>query len=401
MPYDVFELSAINFGLVLDGRKSPMEYTPDDFIGEYGEAIRVLQKPGASKEDVVKVLNPRLMNDAHERAESMNGLGEAMDWRGELIKARQNYELGREFRRKGDALEKNEDVDLLPLYGRMTSQVAHQATGLTLASQIDYNSYQPFMLSGYKPIDDIIGGVPTDGPIVVYGMQGVGKSFFSSKMVDCLLTQHKKKTAAVYTLEMSSEHYLKRAVNMYPNLKTHLDRLYVSGSVRNIEELVAEVTTKRVDFVVVDDMDGMVQDESASEYQRVYKRIREICRFLKIPVMVLAQPNRAAKLGERFLRPFDISWSGAGENSAALLIALQVTNALDMDGDDIFPLDDDNHPYMIFWKSRDGWPKQQGPGAIRLDGCDRNQLWSGTPFKNRLWTPMSSKMRSIGDKKKK
>lgn len=138
---------------------------------------------------------------------------------------------------------------------------------------------------------------------------------------------------------------------MFPSLKEIREqgRLYVSGSVKNIEELIAEVTAKRVDYVVIDDMDSLVGSSDASEYERVYRRVKEICRFLKIPVFVLCQPNREAKhaveRGERFLGRYDVAWSGAAENSAALQIALQkVSNALDMESQ-TFPTDEEQELY--------------------------------------------------------
>lgn len=396
---DWHDLSLTNFGLVMAGRRDATEYTPDMFFPPFDKGIKAMLKPRGRREDAAKIVPHSELQAAHDAVSGMNGLGEPenFDWKGELIKASDAYRRGRMFKKTGELLERNEDVDLLPLYGDLTSALAGQSSGLTLASQIDYKHYQPFMKSGYAPIDTIIGGIPSDGPIVIYGLTGVGKSHFAATMVKSGLVEHRKKTAGIYTLEMSSEHYLKREIAMYPDMEKLLDRFYVSGSVRNIEELVAEITTRRLDMVVIDDMDGLCQEESTSEYLRVYKRIREICRFLKIPVFVLAQPNRMAKLGDRFLRPFDISWSGAGEDSAALLIALQRANAMDLD-DDIFPLEDDDRYYMIFWKSRDGWPIQQGPGAIRLENGKQGQLWTGTPYKNTLWTPQSRKARKIGNK---
>jgi hypothetical protein len=341
-----------------------------------------------------------MLDEASEAAEGENGYEETFDWRGELLKAKKWYDLGKNFRKAGEHMERNEDIDILPLYGQMTSAIAGQSVGLTLANQIDYQHYKPFMLSGYKPIDAIIGGIPSDGPIVAFGQQGTGKSFWGANMVDNLLNLHKDKTAGIYTLEMGAEHYMYRSTKMYPSLAKVLDRLYVSGSVRNVEELVAEVTTKRLDFVVIDDMDRIVKSVDPAAYQIAYFRLAEICRFLKIPIVILAQPNRAAKLGDKFLGPFDISWSSAGENSAALLIALQVANTFDIEEDkDIFPLEDESHYYMIFWKSRDGWPVQQGPGAIRLDKANKNKLWSGEPYMGKLFTPMSGKKTKIGKKK--
>ena len=76
------------------------------------------------------------------------------------------------------------------------------------------------------------------------------------------------------------------------------------------------------------------EENSAAEFERVYKKIKEICRLMKIPVIVLAQPNRNAKYSGKWLGHYDIAWSGAAEDSAAMLVALQRANELDMDYED-------------------------------------------------------------------
>ena len=86
---------------------------------------------------------------------------------------------------------------------------------------------------------------------------------------------------------------------------------------------------------------------------------------------------------------YDVAWSGAAENSAALQIALQKANTLDME-DTQFATFDENKFYMIFWKSRDGWPVQQGPGSIILNE-NKDVMWGGSPVRDlwKLWTPGS------------
>lgn len=398
---DIFELSEKNLGLILEGRASAQMYSPDDFINPYNDAIRILQQPGACKEDLAKskVISAKILQDCHDAVKRLNGLGEFenFDWRDALIKAKQAYDIGRQLKKAGERAERNEEVEWLPLQGLITSVAVNDSFGLSQASQVDYSHYKPFKKCGVKPIDEILGGLPADGPIIVYGLTGVGKSHFAAHMIDSLLHFQKTATAAIYTLEMAAEHYLWRETNMYKSMTEILDRLYVSGSVKDIEQLVGEVTTKRVDYVVIDDMDNLVKEQSASEYERVYNRVKQISRFLKIPVFVLGQPNRVAKLSGKFLGRYDIAWSGAAENSAALQIALQRANALDME-DDTFATFDEEKWYMIFWKSRDGWPNQEGPGAIILDKS--NQMWRGSPVngKMKLWTVGSSR-RTIGKKK--
>lgn len=397
---ELHELSEVVFGLVMENRIPVTAVLPDYFDAPYDQGIKILSKKGATREDVAKVLNSQIISDAHDAVHKWNGVGdkENFDWIKALQEASQNYMIGKTLEKAGKKLKENEPVDIIHIYGELQSRITGQSSGLTLASEIDYTVYKPFSKSGNPLLDKILGGFPADGPIIVYGPTGVGKSHWAASTIDYLLHEHKEKTAAIYTLEMSAEHYLWRETNMFPSLKGVLDRLHVSGSVRNIEELVAEVSAKRVDYVVLDDMDNIVKNSDASEYEGVYRRVKEVCRFIKIPFFVLCQPNREAKnalaRGDRFLSPYDVAWSGAAENSAALLIGLQKANSVDMAAE-TFPTVDEDMYYEIFWKSRDGWPGdynengQVGPGAIvRKYG---KQAWRGDVYagKPRLWQPNS------------
>jgi hypothetical protein len=406
------QLSEINFGLVLSGRYPATAYKPEYFSAPYDRGIEILQKSGATKEDVAKEVNSAYLSDASSAVHKFNGIGEYQnfDWVKALTGAKRNYELSRKLTKTVKKLADNDDVDLLPLYSDLGTIISSESSGLAPASSIDYSNYKPFMKSGNPVMDKILGGIPTDGPIIVYGTTGVGKSHYLASCADYFLHQYPDKKFAIYTLEMSAEHYLAREVKMFPSLVEVLDRLYVSGSIRDIEELVSEITAQKFDCVGLDDMDNMVRNSDASEYERVYRRVKEVCRFLKIPFYVLCQPNREAKhaieRGERFIGRYDVAWSGAAENSAALQVALQrVASELDMEST-TFPTADEELYYEIFWKSRDGWPSdydpegQSGPGAIiRTKGTS---AWRGKVYGGayRLWQPNSAG-KTIGKKKAK
>lgn len=393
------ELSEINFGLCLEGRLPSSMYKSEWFTTPYDKGMEILSRSGASKEDVAKVLSSAYISDAHDSVHKWNGIGETenFDWNKSLRVAYENFERGKKLEKISKKLKENEEVDILPLYAELGTAISGESFGLKPASEIDFKSYKPFKPSGYDPIDKTIGGIPTDGPIIVYGLTGVGKSKFAVAVINGLLHKHPTETAAIYTLEMNAEHWLSRSLKLFPSLSEVLDRLYVSGSVRDMEELVAEVSAKKVNYVVLDDMDNMVKTSDASEYERIYRRVKEVCRFLGIPFFVLCQPNRAAKFavesGERFLSRFDVAWSGAAENSAALQVALMTTNALDMQAE-TFPTSDNDLDYIIFWKSRDGWwgdidpTKSVGPGSVVLE---HSVNWSGKPYggKWKLWNVQS------------
>jgi|GEM_PF-2888974 len=405
------ELSEINFGLALEGRTPPSMYKPSWFTAPYDKGMEILLKPGATKEDVAKVLSSAYISDAHDSVKHWNGIGETenFDWPRSLRLAAENFERGRKFEKIAKKYKENEDVDPLPLYSELGASIANESFGLRVASEIDYKTYKPFKPCGYAPIDNTLGGIPSDGPIIIYGVTGVGKSKFVTAIIEGLLNKYPEETAAIYTLEMGEKHWLWRTLNLFPNMKKVLPRLHVSGSVKDIEELVAEVSAKRVNYVVLDDMDNMVKSSDASEYERIYRRIKEVCRFMSIPVFVLCQPNREAKWavqnGERFLGRYDVAWSGAAENSAALQIALQhVKSGIDM-SDESFPTSESEElDYLIFWKSRDGWPgdydstKAIGPGAVVMS---HSSNWVGNPYgkKWKLWNPERTGKKVV-DKKK-
>jgi hypothetical protein len=184
--------------------------------------------------------------------------------------------------------------------------------------------------------------------------------------------------------------------------------------VKDIEELVAEISVKKVNYVVMDDIDNMVTSNDPGEYERVFRRVKEVCRFMAIPFFVIAQINRVSETeisygskekGTRFLRKTDLAWTSAAEKSAALLLGLQtVQDGLDMDAEDYPKSEGEATDYLIAFKSRDGWmgdrdPKFQcGPGAIVLEHTPN---WNGKFYggKARLWNRVRGSQ-TIGKSKK-
>jgi hypothetical protein len=414
---DQLELSEVCYGLIQEGRHLPSLYKSDWFCAPYNSAVDILSQPGKSKEDVAKVLSSAYMTDAADAVHKFNGIGEYanFDWPKALRKAHENVIRAKKLEKVAKQWKNNEDVDILPLYSELGAAISNDSFGLKPASSIDYKNYKPFMPCGYEPIDKTLGGIPTDGPIIVYGATGVGKSKFLTALTDGFLHKYPKKKAAIYTLEMNDVHWMNRTVNLFPDITDVADRLHISGQARDIEEIVAQVTLGQYDLVGLDDMDNLVKSSEAAEYERIYRRVKEICRFMGIPVIVLGQPNRAAKAaiddGDRFLGRYDVAWSGSAENSAALQIALMSkVNSLDMHSEE-FPTSDDNMDYIIFWKSRDGWPgdydstKAIGPGAIIMK---HSPAWYGEPYGTRdpkkpnwkLWS-VNSGGKKLGKNKKK
>lgn len=393
------ELSEVTFGLVLEGRIPASAVRPEYFDAPYDKGIEILSKKGASREDVAKVLNSSYISDAHDAVHKWNGISEKenFDWLKALIESQRHFDMSKKLDKVSKRLKVNEEVDLLGIYGDLQSILSNDHSGLTPLSEIDYKNFVPMMESGWDVLDDIVGGIPKHGLIVVLGETKVGKSFFLGQMVNKFLHKHKKKTAAIFTLEMPGEEYAQRTVSMYPEFAELGDRVFISGDAKGIDDIILEVGMKNVDFVGIDFVDWLIKGEaSEASYSYVYRRCVEMGRLLKIPVCLLAQPNREGVKYQKFLTKFDARYTGMAENSAWMFIALQIANELDMD-DEKYPLFPENHEYIQFLALRGKWPKQEGPGAVILERSNRK--WNGKVKNGRLWTPYATKS-SIKRKKK-
>lgn len=410
VPTSIKDLSMVNFGLIMNKRRDVHLYNPEWFFpSDYGKAVKILQEKGAVIEDASKALNPKYLNNAHDSVLRWNGIGEEYDWIKALKTAYDNDRMGDKLISIGKKVKNNEPIDKLKLYSELGSAIAQENTGLVKLEDVS-DEYVPFKLTGYAPLDKTIGGIPSDGPIIVFGSSGVGKSKFVAGLLASLLKTYPEEIGAIYTLEMNATHWKSRSKELFPGILDVKDRLYVSGSVRDIEELVAEVTAKKVNYVVLDDIDNMVRESTPSEFERVFRRIKEVCRFMGIPFFVIAQIAKEKEIAingtgvggkSRFLLKTDIAWTSAAEKSAALLLGLQVVmDEIDMNEEayvkDSMPLD-----YIIAFKSRDGWlgdrdsRYQVGPGSIVLE---HTANWTGKFYggKAKLWP--RNRLNRIGGK---
>lgn len=395
------DISETVAGLGLEGVLVASLFNPQHFAPPFNLVAKKL-KEGGKREDCVipGKIDTDMLNRMHNKVIRYNGAGTLYDWMSMLESAYQRYVLGELKARVAYKLQNNEDVDLAEDHQKTREYMESKLVGgIRAASAVDWQTYKFFMPSGNEYIDRIFGGLPTDGPIVTFGDAGTGKSHWAAGIISDLLNYHHNKTAGVYSFEMGEEHWLKREISMYPELMKVLDRLYVSGQIHTPEQLINEVNTHQFDILVVDDMENMVKGApDAGKYEEAYKVIKSICRFSKIPVIVLAQPNRGGKKSGMFLKKYDIAW--AGENDAALMIALQNAGRAQsgwVESNPLYPMEDYQMQYQIFLKVRDEPIGFKGLGAIvthmerDTDGSHKHKIFRGPLYQDqwKMWNDYS------------
>jgi len=367
------EQSEKNLGLILRGDQSPLSYSPDNFFDPVQQKIveYIQNNPDYEINDLYQRFSSQILDSAKHAVMNINGSGKEINFPDILRKTKTVYEVCDEFEKIGKHGKRTGELpDALELRSKIDSLGKNQKTGLQCSLDIDWQSAKGLIKCGWDAIDLTTGGIAESGPIVAYGPTKTGKSFWTAKLISEFLEYYLEKRGAIYPLELTDKRYLKRSFEMYPKLlKAHEQgRLFVSSKIRTIEAISDDVSRNNCDIVVIDGIDGLVKgDYSAGTFARAWAGVIELGVVLDIPIIVTAQPNRDGKwrANSEFLSRYSIEWSGAAENGAEQLIALQyIQHAIDFD-DRTFDVYDDTY-YMIFWLQREGWRNVpvEGPGAV-------------------------------------
>jgi replicative DNA helicase len=373
-----FDQSQIVFGLIALKKIRHHSVLPKNLYPPFDTPVAYMhENPEWEVEDLHLKFQSNEWEIAMNAARSLNGTATSVNWARDLEKMRIMWETGAKLTKTGDKLQKGEDVEVLSIVSDLKMMSVTEEIGLHVASEVDLTDVVSLQKCGWKEIDETFGGIPASGPLVVYATTKTGKSFWISKLINEFLHYYPEKRATVFSLEMPYKRYLKRSYDMYPTLEEVSDRLLVTSRASNMKEVIAITSTEPTDLVVIDGIaDAVSGEKSASLMDSAWSDVKRMGRLLEIPIVAVAQPNRASKFNsqEQFIGKYDIEWSGAAENAAEMTIALQYLGVDASIEKKIFPVVNDAY-YMINYFMRDG----ENTGAVILDKHVQ------TPLGRRLW----------------
>lgn len=373
------DITEIVAGLVLTGKISDRAIRPETCYPPYDNLIKAMRRGANTPEKVMEIVGIAPVTAALTAIQNIDDF--KTNWIMMLESAYATYSAGSELEEVAKKLKKNEDVDLSRLHSIAQKAISGQGK-LTPASQVVAREI-PFILSGYKPLDREMGGIPEVGLITVGGATKSGKTTWMIRLILDFLELYKDKFVVIFSIEMLQEELKMRMKEVEPKLEyekdgeivqdERLSRILIhDGPIHHeqIPSIAAQV--ENLGMVCIDFADLMIQGEaSESKYAAMYVNLMLSAKTLHCPIVMLAQFNR--QYNGKLPRPNNLRYTGLAEALSWMLITLwnpEIGYHQDSGEDEQLELPIlEGKAYMIIWLCRGGFRKHpnDSPGAIAIE----------------------------------
>lgn len=361
------DASEIVCGLVLNGRLLPTSVLSEHFIPPYDSVIRIIQEnKNISVEDLIEKCGLLPVQNALEAAKSVNGLGDK-NWSKILEQTATYYQAGIKLEEFSKRLKRGDDVDwsLVTYYAQLAEQ--NKGSDFVPLSQIRAAEF-PFIETGWKPIDDHLGGIPKIGLILVGGVSHSGKTTFWVTLSSKFAKQYKDKKIAFFSLEMIAEEVKARYETISNLTPEEQERILINPHPVTVEEVIAKsAAIPNLGLIGIDFADLLIQGETTeSVMSNIYRTLAMGSKKLGCPIVLLAQ---LSNYSGGIPRPNNFRWTRLAEALAWMVLMIYNPTkdwfGTNMSDSVILPAEK-GAAYIIAWKCRGGFRKHpdDSPGAI-------------------------------------
>ena len=233
------------------------------------------------------------------------------------------------------AQEIRSEADRIAATGSGASAVISLADGMPrLVERLiarQEGSDDPGLMTGFRPIDQHLGGLKPGQLVVLAARPSLGKTALAMNIAAAVATGPRAKAVAVFSLEMTSDELLERlacaAASVAIAGKDGLNRasltrfcdatyrlascpIFIDDSprqtlsqirLRALEQRETHgITLLIIDYLQLIKGEGLARNANREqEIAGISRGLKALAKELKLPVLVLAQLNRAAEGGER------------------------------------------------------------------------------------------------------
>lgn len=366
MPLSWQDTSEIVCGKVIKGEYSINAVRPDIFFPPYCDIIKAIKAGTTEIEDLIEIIGLSPIQAALDSIKDINGLGEA-NWVKLLERTYASYTAGQHLEKFGRRLQKGDEVDWSTL--EQYKQRALEGIGgdFIPLSKVEPKEL-PFIKTGWKILDDHLGGVPEVGLILVGGEPGSGKTTFMGKLAPKFAEEHPGKKVAIFSIEMILSELAMR-FNEVGNIPDEVkERILLNDYPVSADELINKAATiDGLGMICVDFLDMMIRESSEQEYSKIYLTLANGAKRLHVPIVVIVQ---LVKYAGGIPKKKHLRYTRMAEAFPAMILMLydpstSWSSEEDKESDEL-PIQAGT-AFIIAWKVRGGFRAHldEAPGAIQ------------------------------------
>jgi len=371
------DVCEIAIGLVVTKKYPPHAFHASELIPPYSDILKALQKnPNYSVEDIIQKHGLAPYQAAEQAAASLNGSAKS-DWPGILHDSYTKAVLAKTFEHAAKKLYEGKDPDYLKISEQIQENTDDDIKGEILADVEE--EFVPFQKCGYEPFDTHLGGIPTQGLIILGAKAKSGKTSLAiGKIAKGFVQTYPKKDVAIFSLEMINSELKYRAKELGVPLKL-MKRMKAWDGMFSSSEIITLVSKEQINrissgenelgMVIVDFADLMIMEEEMSEavMASIYRNMAKLAKLLKIPVLLLSQLSRNGYVQEGLPKPYHLRYTSLAE-ALAWMIVMLYNPSTDWSDLSKIPLPKEpGYGYLLVWACRGGFKKHDGPGAIQVE----------------------------------
>ena len=365
------EVSEVAIGGVLAGELNAGALNPEWLTPPYARMIIDIAEGLTDPTELMAKYDHTSVDAALEAAEAVDFI--KFDWVKHLRDVAVRYQAGTELEKVAKHLKQGRN-ELSDQILKIASDIDKGQSSFVRMSEVEPLE-EAWIPSYYSPVDDIVGGLPIGGLMLIAGPAGLGKTTLALEMMMSIAKE--EKYVAFFSLEMVLAGAAMRMMDLDARATKYKEYIFATDRVLGIRDVYAEAVRLSSEVplhaIFIDYADMLVaREQSEQTMGEIYNGAARLAKTTEIPVVLLAGVSRGYVGGRP--RVNHIRYSGMAEHAATVILLIYRPAGLDVDmSNDSLPSIEDQG-YIIVGKSR---YKMNRPtlGAIQVEWDESRGRW--------------------------